>query len=391
VPELPLRLLTVSNYFDTHRGGLEIVAGRLARELAGRGMDVAWAAADVVAPFQDARVASIPLKVWNGAEAALGVPWPVLSPGSVAALWRGVRDADAVLLHDSLYMTSIVSGLAARRWRRPLVVVQHIGRVPYRGALLRGLMALANRWVATGILARADQVVFISAFVRDYFGGVRFARPPVLIFNGVDIDVFRPAAPGGKAEARGRLGLDPSRPVVLFVGRFVEKKGVELLRLAAERRPGATFAFAGWGPIDPDSWGLANVRVFAGLSGSSLAELYHASDLLALPSQGEGFPLVVQEALACGLPVVCGEETRGADAAAAPLLCAVDVTGPDRKAAASRLVEAIDWTLAAQTADAACQRVAWARARYAWSAATDRYVELLRGLVGRTPGAGRKA
>ena len=56
------------------------------------------------------------------------------------------------------------------------------------------------------------------------------------------------------------------------------------------------------------------MRVFSDLAGPGLAELYRASDVFVLPSQGEGFPLVVQEALACGLPVVCGDESTGADA-----------------------------------------------------------------------------
>ena len=108
-------------------------------------------------------------------------------------------------------------------------------------------------------------------------------------------------------------------PIALFVGRFVEKKGLHYLREAAAIRRDVQWVFAGWGPIDPGSWGLPNVRTYAGLKDNSLADLYRASDVLVLPSKGEGFPLVVQEALACGLPVVCGSELTQADPAAADL------------------------------------------------------------------------
>jgi glycosyltransferase involved in cell wall biosynthesis len=376
------RLLTVSNYFDTHRGGLEIVAGVLARELAARGFEVTWLASNVTsAPAgcaaRNLKIASF--GVWNIAERRLGVPWPVLSLAAVARLWREVRAADAVLLHDSLYMTSIVTFLAASASRTPLVVIQHIGAVPYRNPMLRGLMALANRLVARPILGGAGQVVFISQFVRDYFGRSRFRRTPALIFNGVDTEVFRPPVGGERAAARARFGFAPDERVALFVGRFVEKKGVALLGRTAAGRPDITFAFAGWGLIDPAAWGLANVRVFSDLAGAGLAELYRAADVFVLPSQGEGFPLVVQEALACGLPVVCGDESTGADVDAAPFLVGVDVTGTEEDVI-MRIGAAIDLALGDDRREPAA-RAAFARSRYSWSAAADRYAEQLESLM----------
>ena len=381
------RILTVSNFFDSHRGGLEIVAGRLARELAARGFEVTWLASNATpAPVGCAAkgVKTVSFGAWNIAERRLGVPWPLLSPAAVARLWREVRAADAVLLHDSLYMTSIVTFLAAKASGTPLAIIQHIGAVPYRSAFLRGLMALANRLVARPLLSGAGQVIFISQFVRTYFASLRFRRPPRLIFNGVDTEVFRPADATAREAARAWFGFVDGERVALFAGRFVEKKGVALLGETARRRPDLTFAFAGWGLIDPASWGLPNVRVFSDLAGPSLAELYRASDVFVLPSQGEGFPLVVQEALACGLPVVCGDESTGADADVASLLIGIDVAGaPDE--VAPRIGAALDRALS-QPADGAA-RAAFVRARYAWSAAADRYGELLDGLIAERAGA----
>jgi len=375
-----LRLLTVSNFFDSHRGGLEIVAGRLARELAARGFEMTWLASNCTAPPADEpRLRSVAVGVWNVAERRLGVPWPVLSPAGTLRIWREVGAADAVLLHDALYMASVVTFLAAKARRKPLTIVQHIGHIPYRNPALRGLMALANRIVAGPILSGADQVVFISQFVREFFARLRFRAPPRLVFNGVDTEVFRLPVRDERATARCRFGLDGR--VALFVGRFVEKKGVVVLRAAAEARPDVTFAFAGWGVIDPASWGLANVRVFSDLAGASLAELYRASDIFVLPSQGEGFPLVVQEALACGLPVVCGAESTTADPEAARFLRGVAVENADQ--AAAEVVAAMDEVLAREGPDDAQRRREFVCRRYAWSAAADRYAEILTGLMGR--------
>src|SRR6202008_680383 len=85
------------------------------------------------------------------------------------------------------------------------------------------------------------------------------------------------------------------------------------------------FGFAGSGPLDPSVWGLPNVRVYSALSGSTLVPLYRASDVLLLPSVGEGFPLVVQEALACGLRIICGTETARAAARAGAWINGVEV------------------------------------------------------------------
>ena len=379
------RLLTVSNFFDTHRGGLEIVAGRLAGELAARGFEVTWLATGATAPAPcaaDKPIRTVSVGAANFAERLFGIPFPLLTPGAILRLFREVKAADAVLLHDSLYMTSMVALLASRRWAKPLVVIQHIGAIPYRHFAPRVLMALANRCIAGPLLSGAERVVFISQFVRDHFSATRLKRPAELIFNGVDTDVFHPAKNDEKPRARARFGLAADRPVALFVGRFVEKKGLHLLRLAAARRPAVTWAFAGWGVIDPESWGAPNVRVFEGLAGPALADLYRAGDVLVLPSQGEGFPLVIQEALACGLPVVCGAQTTTADPAVTDLLTGVDVTGADSASVAERLAVAVDRALADTTSGEACRRSGLARRRYAWPAAADRYARILRDAIG---------
>lgn len=294
-----------------------------------------------------------------------------------------------ILLHDSLYLTSVVAALAAARRRRPLLIVQHMGAIRYRSPFLRGLMRLANRLIGAPILQSAARVVFISHVVRDHFRPLRLKSAPEIIFNGVDTDVFHPGGAAERAAGRRRFGLDSVGPVALFVGRFVEKKGLGLLRRVAELRPEATFAFAGWGLEDPSGWRLANARVFRGLAGAALANLYRASDLLVLPSRGEGFPLVVQEALATGLPVVCGAGSARADPQASVLLQAVDVEG-DPAAAAQRVALAIDEARGARP-EGATARAEFVRRRYGWRQAADRYAEILARLFDETPGAAERS
>lgn len=380
-----LKVLIVSNFFDTHRGGLEIVAGHLARELARLGLDVTWLATDATATSRqvlDAPVRCVAVSAWNWAERSLGVPYPLIGPAGLRSLAREIGRADVVLLHDSLYMISVATFWASRRRRKPLLLLQHIGHVPYRNSALSWLMAAANRCVARPLLARADQVVFISETVREFFRSTRFRRPPTVIFNGVDAEIFRPTRQGEREACRQRFGLSQDRPVAVFAGRFVEKKGLHWLHRAALARPGVDWVFAGWGVMDPRSWGLKNVIVIDDAQPSDVADLNRAGDVFVLPSQGEGFPLVVQEALACGLPVVCGVESTRADAAAQRFLYGVEIDSRQPERTMAGLLEAVDMALAAGSAKAAEDRAVFARKRYTWSSAAQGYADVLAELIG---------
>ena len=379
-----MKLLMVSNYFSSHGGGIELVAENLFRGLARRQCEVVWAAADVTAaPDEDAGRRALPLETWNGVEAITGLPFPVPSVGALTELCSQVGRVDLVLLHDCLYLYNIAAFLRARALGVPVMIVQHIGMVPYRNFLLRGIMRLANALVTRPMLASVQQVIFVSRITERHFISVPFRRPPALVFNGVDSKVYGPLCEGEEREAiRQQFGLPRHGIVALFVGRFVEKKGISAMKRMVEMRPGWTWAFAGSGPLDPRSWNAANVRVFSSLRGASMAPLYRACDLLVLPSIGEGFPLVIQEALACGLPVVCGADTLGADEALGRFVQGAPVyTGDDDRTAREFLQAIDDFQNSSAAKRKSEERHAFAASRYSWDNAIERYLELASHLV----------
>lgn len=376
-----MKVLLATAYFDSHRGGIEIVAGRLARELQRRGAEVLWLATDATPPVVEGGKA-LAIPAWNGAERRLGFPLPLPGPRGMAAIWRAVKATDAVLLHDSLYPTNVVAMLAARWHLKPVVLVQHIAAVPYSNPVLRIVMRAANVLIARPMLSAADQVVFISDTVVQHFAAVRFKAAPKLIFNGVDTDVFQlPSAGFDRGAARVALGLPVDGKVVSFVGRFVEKKGLHIIERLARLRPDLTFALAGWGPIDPQAWALPNVHILSGLQGASLAPFYQVSDAFVLPSIGEGLPLVMQEALACGLPVICGAETAAADPDAAGLIEGVPINGADPDGTAAAFAARIDAVLGQNSGAAAAKRHNYVAARYSWAEAAKGYHGIMSELV----------
>jgi alpha-maltose-1-phosphate synthase len=376
-----VKLLMVSNYFESHRGGLALIAGRLVRELLRLGQDVVWVATEVTPPpgDPDLRGRAMPLRALNVTERYLGIPFPVPSLRAIWQIHRGVGWADAVLLQDSLYPSCIAAFLFARFSRKPVVIAQHVGIVRYRNPVFWWLMSLANRVVARPMLSRADRVAFFSEITARYFREIGFRKPATLMFTGVDTNIFHPATPGQKPGFRHRLNLPSDRPVVLFVGRFVEKKGLHILARMARLRPDILWAFAGWGHLDPRGWGLLNVIVFSDLTGPSLAPLYQASDLLVLPSKGEGFPLVIQEALACGLPVVCSAETVAADRAVSAFLSAVALNERDPEATALAFCAQIDRALSGGDAEghSGPERFRFVSQRYSWRACAIQYRDLI--------------
>jgi glycosyltransferase involved in cell wall biosynthesis len=381
-----VQITLVTHFFPAHRGGVERMAGQLAERLAAQGIArIDWHASDCDAPpAASPGLTLVPAGSCNIMERALGVPYPFWSPAALLRLARAVRSASVVHLHDCLYLPVLAAFAAARFGRRRAVVVtQHIGHVPYRNPILRAAHAAANRLFGAWVLGGADQVVFESESVRAYFTQrVRFRSPPLLIENGVDTEVFRPCSAADRLERRAKLGIPPGKPVMLFIGRFVEKKGLEVLRELTERIGHAHWLFAGWGPMDPTAWGRPNVSVVHRPAIEELNALYQAADLLVLPSVGEGFPLSVQEAMACGTPALVGEETAAGCPEAGDVLLSERVGSADTAARWAARIQAL--LAAPGKLESLRPRVAaFAGGNWSWEQCVARYAALLRACAAR--------
>ena len=127
----------------------------------------------------------------------------------------------------------------------------------------------------------------------------------VLARNGVDLDRFRP---GDRGAARAALGLPAERSLVLAVGRLVEGKGFHLMARALRSLPGTVdLVVIGTGPERERLQMVAppgRLHLLGARPPDEVALAYRACDVLVLPSEREGWPNVVTEALASGLPVV---------------------------------------------------------------------------------------
>lgn len=384
-----MKILLVTHYFAAHGGGVEVVAHQLARHLARQHPDwhFDWCASAEHAGARDETAPELPnvchhaMANWNGIEARLGVPYPLWSPRAVGQLWCLVGACDVAHLHDFAYAGNALAALFCRVRGKPYLVTQHIGWVPYRSAVLRTVLRGAIKTVGRRVLGGAARVVFVSDTVKSFFAR-RMKLRAQTIANGVDARMFAPVDANARAAQRRQSGLDESAPVALFVGRFVEKKGVPLVLQLAAAMPEVQWILVGGGPLDPGESAPPNVRVWRDLRGAQVAGAMQIADVLVLPSRGEGFPLVVQEALACGTPVVAERALERALPDVKSWIETETLGAPDDAARWQKRVRAV---LQSQTLPDAqnkrCQRAAWARATWSWEVCARRYGALIESIV----------
>ena len=166
------------------------------------------------------------------------------------------------------------------------------------------------------VLQQTDAVLAVSEHLRRRI--VELGTPPTRAFRwsqGVDTTVF---CPGQQSEALSRLGLPHDIRMVVWVGRMVPVKGLEVLLAAAKQmadRPGDwQIHLVGDGPLRASlqsqvaAMGLSQRVMFAGSRAhAELADWYRAADVVVLPSHSEGLPNVLREAHACSTPFVASD------------------------------------------------------------------------------------
>lgn len=307
------KVLALTHYFSAHGGGVEIVADKIADYLAETGkVKVIRAAADCdPEPKLHPGIEIHSLRSTNFIERISPLPYPLLFPSAIFKLFSLVKSADLVHIHDFLYFSNILAFKYAKLLGKKVIITQHIGYIPYKNPLFRNLLHFLNYTLGRVMLNWADRVIFISKTVEKYFREKCGAGKNIhFIPNLTDLDTFRIFDEREKYETADKLNMRGR--IFLFVGRFTQKKGLRIMKQICAALPEIKFVFAGSGNDNPDTWKLPNVRVMGTLEKRQIAGLMNLAEMLLLPSYGEGFPLVVQEAIACGTPVMMSKETAGA-------------------------------------------------------------------------------
>lgn len=258
----------------------------------------------------DARVEALGVPVHHIGMRPAQLPTP-------AQLWRlasAVRRLKPDLVHGWMYHGSLAAQLAAVAARRA-PVVWSIHSCNDDLAREKRITAAIIRLCAR-LSARPARIIYVSESSRLRHAAMGYCSEHARVIpNGFDVTNFAPS-PEARASVRAELGVGEEHLLIGLVGRFHPMKDhINFLRAAALLSRGcdaARFLLAGR-EVDADNhvlrrllvrWGLEDRAYLLG-ERDDIPRLIAASDICSLSSSyGESFPLVVGEAMACGVPCV---------------------------------------------------------------------------------------
>ncbi len=239
-------------------------------------------------------------------------PHPVSDAAAMRRLRRLLMAMNADVVHAHGMRAGALAALALRpfaarrpaaaaRWPggRPPALVVTVHNAPPAGGSAAMVYGLLERLVA----GSADVVLCVSSDLS--------ARMRRLGAEVVGRAIVPTPAAGLRSDGWPPEDLPEGRPVVLGVGRLARQKGFGTLIAAAatwrDRRPRPLVVIAGAGPLASELAEQArdlgaDVRLLG--RRDDIPDLLAAADVLALPSLWEGQPLILQEALRAGRPIV---------------------------------------------------------------------------------------
>ncbi len=295
--------------------------------------------------------------------------------------------AAADVVHSHTWYANLGGHLASLLTGAPHVVTVHSLEPlrPWKAEQLGGGYALSS-WCERTALESAAAVIAVSAGMRDDLLGCYPAVPADrvrVIHNGIDTREYTPD-PG--TDVLKRYGVDPERPLVLYVGRVTRQKGLPvLLRAAARLDPGIQLMLCAGQPDTAElaaevTWLVQDLRearsgviwLSGMLARAEVIQLLSHATAFVCPSLYEPLGIVNLEAMACGTAVVAsrvggipevvidgqtgllvppGDPAALADAVNALVRDQALAAGMGRRGR-ERAVAEFDWTgIAAQTAE----------------------------------------
>jgi starch synthase len=233
--------------------------------------------------------------------------------------------AHATVVHSHTWYTGLAGHLTALLYGIPHVLTAHSLEPmrPWKAEQLGGGYRVSS-WVEKTAVEAADAVIAVSAGMREDVLATYPSLDPNrvhVVRNGIDTDVWYPVQPQAGESVLAELGVDPTRPIVAFVGRITRQKGVAHLVAAAHAfAPEIQLVLCAGAPDTPEIAAevteavqrLANSRtgvfwVREMLPINKIREILSAATVFVCPSVYEPLGIVNLEAMACATAVVASD------------------------------------------------------------------------------------
>ena len=377
--EIPSMRITLVTPYDPHPaavaagsahvGGVERVFAEVSRRLAAKGHDVTLICATMDGSPGRRREAGLTVIRSHCRMTVLRTP--------VCRLARHIpRNTDVVQVAATYPFTTASCLRRAKQLGVPAVLDFHFE--PNPPGLIGHLAAEAYRHVGPPAYKLADAVLVRSEAYARSAPGLADVPADRLRFvpNGIDPQRFRPDGPRHEGDGRGYL---------LFVGRLVPYKGLDVLLEALAGPGGIPLLVVGDGPqrrrleLKARELGV-DARFLGRVADDELPALYRGARLTILPSinRQEAFGISLLESMACGTPVVASDLPGVGDVARLGGLTA-------RVGDAQDLARAIELALDDATLPRGADLAERIHADYSWDAVTDRVERVLADVVRSTP------
>ncbi len=320
-----MRVVMLSDVYFPRVNGVSTAIQTYRRALGLHGVDVRLVAPEYGHPCADdgdVWITRVPARPVPGDPEDRLVRW-----GRMHETVEAVVEQGCDLIHVQTPFVAHYAGCAtARRYGVPLIATYHTLFEEYLkhyapllpAGLLRGLARRFSRRQCNAL----DAVIVPSRAIEHRLGEYGVTTPMHVLPTGISLST---PAEGGRKAFRERHGIDPARPVALFVGRVAHEKNIDYLLdvvdLARAWVPDILLVIAGEGPARDSlrrsvaERGLQACVQFIGYMDrqSELPACYAAADVFVFASRTETQGLVLLEAMAAGLPVVALAEMGTVD------------------------------------------------------------------------------